>query len=158
MKITYSDTKFNAKPIIRTTVSKYNNQFGDFMACPANFVLLDKTCPADIEAVNQVEGKWRNAEFIKKIRLHANWMSQHKFDYVKIFALTTQTDKFEKLDPSKILGFADISRNNNSKKVILEFLQVAPNAKNVENNIEPQFKGCGTAILESLKEIYNTIT
>ena len=69
----------------------------------------------------------------------------------KYFAITTQFDNFEKLEPNKILALAQITIQRR-KQLYLDNLQVHPD--NRSKSFNPEFKKIGTTMLDLLKKIF----
>ena len=69
-------------------------------------------------------------------------------DVYKVYALTTQSDNFEKLDSSKILG-ASTLKLVNEKENHIRFLQVSP--KCYFENKQRGYKSIGKAFIDFFK-------
>lgn len=96
----------------------------------------------DIQALEDIT-KWENDKFACNIYKHLKDGCA-----ADIYLSTSQTDNFEKLDSSKILGIAQITPNH-ILGAFLDYFQVKPDLNN---------KGLGSSILDSLKRIYNKIS
>lgn len=148
---------FGAKPLFRTNISKLNRSSNRYTVGPVTFAEIDAANPYDIKAINTLAEKWGDeAKYIKAIATATNWMTSENHRNIRVFVLTLQKNNFEKLYPSGIIG-CTTARDGNKKSTILQHLQVMPLAVNIGNNKSPSHKGSGTAIIKSLKRIYNKI-
>ena len=145
---------FGAKYLNTVTIKKYDKNTKGYVDLSANFVKLEHDNKFDIAAVDKTAEKWKDAKYIRKIATASHWFNSLPID---IYALTTQKDKFSKLKPAKILGFAEMRKDEAFPKYdLLYHLQVKPDAINV-NNSDAKYKYVGTSILNSLKKIYKNI-
>jgi len=146
---------FKAKLLGETTVKCYNNEKYAYEDCPAYFIRFDKHSKADLQSVLDVSKSWRPKDrFAKNIAKNFSYEYTKKFNTRynnNFFALTIQKDKFKNVDPTKVLGMAEILKKG--KTFSLEFLQVDPKYNyGVKNR---KFKNAGLAIIESLKNMRN---
>ena len=148
---------FGAKPLFRTKISKLKRNDNLYKVCPATFAEIDAANSDDIKAINTLAEKWGDeAKYIKAIATATNWMNLKNHRNIRVFVLTLQKNNYEKLCPCGIIG-CTTARDGNKKSTILQHLQIMPLAINVGNNKSPSLKGSGTAIIKSLKRIYNKI-
>ena len=148
---------FGANPLNRVKIKKYNNIMKRFENFPARFVRLEDDYN-DISVLDRAAKEWKNAKYIKRIASSSHWMSIRDDIEIDVYALTTQQNNFKELIYDKILGFAEIRNDSkNRKKRILNRLQVRPDAINLGNPNNKNFKRIGHSILESLKKIYNNL-
>ena len=154
MIYSYSKPNFCAKPINTYKVCRFNDKLNKFTKTDAHFVLLENRNAEDLNAVEDCAKNWKT-DFAKVISTSFHWNAMKKIEYNKIYALTLQKDNFEILNPTEILGLANVTEQN-SKKMFLEYLQINPEAINI-NQKTKKFKGCGTAMIKSFQNIYNVI-
>lgn len=135
-------------------VKKLNSN-GEYKKTPAHFVELLPNCMGDILALSETVKSWKNEKFASSV--FASMLKKMKgnplYTNRKIYAITTQNKNINKLDSKQILGVTEGIVNKNYD-VYLEALQVNPNYVYAE---KPEYKGVGTAILKSLKNIYYKI-
>ena len=144
---------FGAKPIYDTTIKRFDREQMGFVELPVKFVKLE---PSDIKMVDVLAETWEGAENINKIATASHWMKTVPID---IYALTEQKEDFDRLNPLKILGIAEMREDNFRPKFKqLHYLQVKPGVINVNNSGRKFYKYTGTAILNSLKKIYKNIS
>ena len=67
------------------------------------------------------------------------------------YALTTQKDSFENLNPHAILGLAELTPLEDNNEVYIDYLVVAPDKKSFEPY--STYQKIGTAILDIIKKI-----
>ncbi len=121
-----------------------------------SFVEIEPDNVNDIKALKNCSEYWSYAKFSDNI-YHAACAARNESKYYennKVYALTSQTDSFEKLDDDKILGLVHVSPIEQNS-LFIEHLQVKPDIIFVN---KPEYKGVGTGILDSLKELTNKIT
>ena len=154
-----NSVSFGAKPISIINIKKLDKSLNKYVDYSVNFVQIDGSNRFDLTAINTVAQKWKGATYIKKIATASHWIQTRDFVEIDVYALTAQQKNFDKLKPNKILGLAEMRNDNkNPENRILQHLQVKPSAINLENNDKKTYKRTGTAILTSLKKIYNNIS
>lgn len=157
MYISYrNSTKFNANYINSGRISKLAQYSDKYESCPVNFVLLENN-KNDNKLLKTLQQQWNGVYFIKCINTDAAWRDINRFKNIKIYALTDQNNNFDKLKAKSILGIAEIREKKENKKGILWYLQVKPDSINVSPDFAPKNKGCGSAMLKSLKQLYDSI-
>ena len=148
---------FGAKYINTIKIKKFDEVSESFANYSVAFVKLDPNNKDDLRVVDAAVIQWKDADYIKKIATASHWIGKAP---IEVYALTTQKNNFNKLKPSKILGFAEMRKD----QIRLDFnwlyyLQVNPKAINInKTNSSNQYKYVGTSILKSLKKIYNNIS
>ena len=149
---------FGAIPINKVTIKKWNKTTNKFTNYPVSFVKIDADNKSDLEAVYKTSLKWKarkEAKYIQPISTSSQWLKGNPID---VYALTLQSDKFENLQAGGILGFAEMREDEAEQGIhLLNFLQVRPNAMNVNQKYKVIYKHIGSGILTSLKKIYNRI-
>ena len=151
-----NNISFGAVPINKVKIKKFNKKTNKFLDYPAYFVRLSKDNEQDIEVADSAAKKWKNAKYIQNIATSAHWMPYKPID---VYALTLQADDFEKLQYSNILGFSVMRRDDkNFNNTKLYYLQVRPNAINVNNKNKLNYKHIGKSIVSSVKKLYHNIT
>ena len=137
---------FKAKYIQPTTIKHkgIDSQFHDYKAAIAEL----KTCSQnDLMTINELNCDWSNcqtlANDIAKIynSLYANTKPSEDESF---FVVTTQKDKFDKLDREKILGIIQTKKTNNVLEI--ENLQVSPETNYAA--VVRQFKQVGRRLVE----------
>ena len=149
-----NSVSFGAIPINKVKIKKFDKAAKRYADYPATFVKLDSYNKGDIDAVDTVSKKWKEAKYIQQISTAAHWIKDKP---IEVYALTSQQGNFEKLQANRILGLAEIRLDENSKNTLLHYLQVRPGAKHVNQKHKINYKYVGTTILKSLKNIYNDI-
>lgn len=71
----------------------------------------------------------------------------------RFFALTTQKEQFENLNPKQILALTQVIKFDDDTQYVA-YLQVDP--KNSNKNRKAELRGCGRAMLDSLKKLFST--
>ena len=153
-----NDISFRAIPINKTYVKKLDKKTNKFLICPVNFVKIDAVNRLDLEAIDNVANNWENAKYIQPIATSAHWLNEGSRNNVDIYAITTQQSDYGKLDYDKILCMAEMRDDNDYPKYKrLFYIQVKPNAINVNQKDNKNFKYIGSAMLDSLKQICKNI-
>lgn len=152
---------FKAKFIKTSPVKKLSH--GIYKKIDASFVELNKN---DLKPLYETTSEW-NQLFSNAIYNNA----QDKLKYCKtrfhLYALTTQKEGFETLQPKKVLGLVEYQEGPRFDEINL--LQINPKYKNNERTTKDkllgifkkernQYKNCGKSIIDSLKEMYKTKT
>lgn len=117
-----------------------------------SIVELNPNDKQDFKVLKNLKKGWKFANFPSVILSDAERMKKYP-NYAKNFALyvlTTQQDKFEKVDPDKVLAEAEISHEKDENKVWIEYLQVRPDCK--YGLPDRPFKKVGSAFLDFCKE------
>ncbi len=150
---------FKALPIIKQIkIQKFDKKTKQYVDCKANFVKLTADNRDDLKAVNACEQKWKGAAYIQKIATAAHWLGYRNGTKIDVYALTTQKNNFNKLNPKNILGLAEIRTNEATpQNAELYHLQVKPTAISI-NGTNKSYKKVGTSIVRSLQKMYKTIT
>lgn len=159
---------FKAKYINPVEIQKYDGK--EYKSETAAFVELDYIDSSIIKAVNN---KW-NSKLVEGI--YNSFAAKSNLKHV--FAVTTQIDSFERLNPDKVLGMALFEKYNKSNLFSeITFFQVAPEYlsiqygntnltklkeyflkilhKNKKNEPVPKYQHIGKALIKSIQKIYN---
>ncbi len=142
---------FNARFVRNTTLLKYDTDSCKYEPDTVSFVKFDTGNKKDFEAIDKLKNKWQDSILISHVKKCGTRMIK-KDPYAKganIFAITSQTEDFDNLDPEKILSLVQ-TEDCGRKKIYLRTLEKAP--KN------DKYKKIGTATINALKEEYNKIT
>lgn len=151
-----SNINFGATPICPVKISKH--KCNKYIEADTHFILIDLNNQEDIQAIKKLASKWKQSLFGNSIIKDFLDYSQSHSKSAKFYALTTQDKNFHTIEPHKILGLTEVhKRFLQPQKIDLWFLQVRPDSINVNTNEIPRYKGVGTAILDSLKQIYYSI-
>lgn len=114
-----------------------------------SFIEINPQSKSDVLAVNKTAINWdKNGGegFAYDICRAINTGIKDRF-----FALTTQRSGFENPDSEQILALAQVKTENEGEEFI-EYLQVDPENTNSAEN--PEFMHIGTAMLDSLKQLF----
>lgn len=150
----YNQTNFGANFINKVNIKRLDSKTNMYKSCQASFVQFDPQNKNDLNAISKAVKTWQGDNFAGTIVNNAirivNGMTSSKVNH--IYLLTTQKDKFDKLNREEILGLAQM-RSNKKDPDELWYLQVKPDTKyGAEGRT---FKSVGSGILNSLKAIYN---
>ena len=144
---------FGAKYINPINIVKLEEKV--YKQAEVSFVKLNPYNASDVLALRQIAKYWENDKFAGNISVCADAIYDGKSaDGIKIFALTSQSDSFEKLNPDKILGVIE-TEDTAPFHIHINRFQTKPE---FVYGYKPEYKGVGTAILNSLKEMYNKIS
>lgn len=152
-----SDIDFCANLISQESVFKKNSKTNKYSPTQAYFVELFPHNSKDLQIVQNLNDNWHKAEFISYIERRFSILHSHndKFFQEKFYAITSQNTNIEAPDPNKILSIA-VGTNMPLKGFFIDALQTNP--KNINFNASPEVKGAGSAMLNGLKRIYNSIS
>lgn len=121
-----------------------------------SFLEIEPQNANDIEALKSIAKNWyKNLFAINICRAACSIRNESKYyKNNKIYALSSQNDKFEHLEPDKILGVVHVNSYSNGDLFIEHILakSYAPDIKKI-----PEYKGIGTAMLTALKGLTNKI-
>ena len=148
---------FKANFINKISVGKIiNKNHAKYDSLDVSFVRIDPSNKQDINALEDAAKYWEYDKFAKNI-YYAACALRNKSKYYKdnnVYALTYQTSDFKNMNSNKILGLVQTSHLFEDS-LFIEHLQVNPR---LVYEIKPEYKGVGTAILSSLKWLYNKIS
>ena len=156
MNIQNSNINFLAKHLFTDKIKKLDENTGSFLPENVYFAEIEHYKKSDRDSVNTLRESWSDAKFIKIIANTLNWAQVYNAKNTKIYALTEQSENFGDLLPEKILGLAHITELS-KRNAILEYMQIKPEAINVNKKKDIKYKGSGSVLLNSLKQIYNKI-
>ena len=147
---------FGAKFINNVNIGKLQQGVAKYCNCEVSFLEIDPHNTGDIKALENCSKYWSYAKYADSI-YHAASALRNDSKYYKdnkVYVLTSQTDVFEKLNDDKILGMVHVSPFAD-KSLFIEHIQVKPDIIYVN---KPDYKGVGTGILNSLKELTHKIS
>ena len=128
---------------------------GNFYNTKVSFVELDKNDRVDKDSLKNVSKLWNKKEFNYASEIYYDAAKPFEYDNIvkeHYYAVTTQSENFEKLESEKILGLSLFSETTKPENEI-NWLQTNPVYKH--GSIEPrEYKGIGKAIIEYVKEHY----
>lgn len=154
-----SDIYFGANFIHNVHIQKLN-KIGEYKPFQVSLVEIDITNEEDINALSTIHKKWKKTSLITFINYLAITMRGDKSwqKDKRIYALTTQKENFKSLIPNKILGVASLNIND-TKKIHIEALQTKPRyiVDQSQGKQNPKIKGIGSAIISSLKNMFDEI-
>lgn len=142
---------FGAKFINAVAIGKNSHHKNKYFDDLVSFVQIEPTNPDDIEAVKNAALYWKDDKYALNISYAAETLKDNIES--SVYALTSQKSNFQFLDSDKILGLMHTTTFPNDTKFI-EHIQVYPELINEKN---PEYKGVGTGILNSLKQLSNMI-
>ena len=149
MKIIFNNTlNFGAKLISKGSVPYHNPETKEHEYKQVSFVEFDRHNQSDYDAMLAVTDAWENHNIARRISGTASNIKNGYANKSRVFALTTQTDTFEKLDPDKVLGITGVQESN-PYEIYLSDILVKPKNKN--------YNKVGTTIISKLKSIYDSI-
>ena len=161
---------FKATNELNTTINKCTSQNVDNCTkIPASFIRLNPESTADYYAINNVADNYTRIiteENLlndgKKVKNYAKdiqsdfeeiYKNSHQAQNDYFYALTTQTDRFEHIDYSKVIGVAEVwNCPEISDFLDIRYLQVSPSTNHDVANRE--YRNIGTTILNALKSLF----
>ncbi|MBR1424281.1 hypothetical protein IJ579_01810 [bacterium] len=150
-----SSLYFQARLINKVRIGKLNPT-KKYIYYNAHFVELKPDILEDFEAINEIPKIWKDNHFADNIAVLAEAKRNKPQSYqdLRLFALTSQEDHFEKMDPESVLGIAQICEIGGSQKAQIEYIETKPSIVNHESK---EFKGIGHGMIKSIKQLYNRI-
>ena len=117
-----------------------------------SLVKLDSSSFEDLEAIEKVSEDWGGldtfAHDIKSTMSKEFYLPLKRANSKKeIYAITSQSDKFEKIDSNKVLGMMQIDQID-SENCELDFIQVEPD--NMYGSAQKRYKHIGAALISAL--------
>jgi len=95
-----------------------------YQNCSANIVELDKNDPEDRLSLFRINDSWQGTY---DENIYVDFISPHYKNNPRFFAVTTQKDSFEKVDPEKVLGLMETEDSNKKDdETVISFLQTKP--------------------------------
>lgn len=145
---------FQARLINFSKVKRFSTLDNSYVQARAAFVEIDPNNMDDVKAIYNVAKYWEDEHFASNIshtvqQLCMGTLSAAKH---KVFAITKQKNKLDKLDDRKILGIVELKKKNNS--VDIQYLQVNPE---FIYSCEPEYKYVGSKIIDCIKNYYKTL-
>lgn len=131
------NTNFNGVHLMRTNVLKKIGK--EYLPHEANIVEMSFNNPEDVKALEELPKIWKGGEFTDIIASSSTSPNR------RIYAITTQTGDFERIDSTKILGAADFSLHG--KNANLRFLQAKPS---IISQPEREITGIGKYLMQGI--------
>lgn len=149
-----SNINFRAKYINNIQVKKRMSE-NVFKSIRTSFIEIDSTNANDIKVLDKVDKCWADS-FASNISVLAKALHQGRCSAndFKIYALTKQVENYDSIKADDILGLVEINQTDKNK-IHIDYLQTDPKQVYAA---EPEYSGIGSRILDSLKNIYETIT
>jgi len=151
-----SNIDFSAKFLNNAVIKKFDREAKQFLPHKVSFIELEPQNCADVEAVDKIFDNWGKADLIYKIK--SSFEIKHFYPAEsfasKFYGITTQKSEFDELKPEQIMGIVEVAPETD-KEIYLEFLQVKPELKS--GSTGRGYKNIGSAILNSLKEMFDEI-
>lgn len=142
------EINFKAHLIDTTQVMKRGRFCKKYEPQNVSFVKLDLDSKHDKKTLKKLKNLWY-CTFAGQIFYDATKTNKP----ISVYAITTQTDCFEKLKPKEILGIAETTETY--KKANLEYIQIHPEYTYNETDSKRKFTGVGTALLDMIKGLKN---
>lgn len=144
-----NDISFTAKYISSVMVQRLADN-GKYLPTKANAVELSAKNNNDLSTLEKLSEKWGDDTYASNILDEATSLNEFYNEYrPTVYALTTQKDNFEKLQPNKILGLMETSDDFGTIKS-LDYLQTNPEFL---DKFKPAMKRIGTAMLNFIERI-----
>lgn len=160
MKVDFNNTiNFKASFVNPELVGKYNPNRNFYEHKRVSFIKLDPYDINDIKMLENITNSWEYDLFSTNIYndaldVYSKDSDKSRVFYEKAFyALTSQTENFRNPDYKKVLGICDVREYENGEAMLLH-LQVNPEHI---YSLKSEYKGSGSVILSSLKNLYNQI-
>ncbi len=144
---------YKAQFLTNVTVQKYDNKSKEYSDKHASFVEVDPKDKNDLRSVRHAVENWNMDLYGMNISNSMNslrWSTDKKLSD-KFFAITTQDNNFEELNPDKIKALAHVFETN--KRVDVVHLQVNPDL--IYAITPPDYKHVGKGMIDCLKDKYN---
>ena len=157
MKIDNNSVSFKANFVNKINIGKViENRYPNYKQQAVSFIKIDPANSRDIKALEEIANYWIYSDFAVNIHNAARELKSKNMAYKnhEIYALTTQKSNFEKLKSDELLGLIHTCPSDNGFTSI-EDIQGDPQ---YIYDIEPDYKGIGTGILDSLKLIYDKLS
>lgn len=151
-----SSTNFNAKYIKSLNVRRINPKTAEYVKERVSLVEFDPTNEHDLITLDRTYKNWKKADFVSPIFQTAELMTSDTVERKrnKIYILTSQKDKFDRIHAKYILGLANMIKQPKGKDE-LAYFQVNPNYKYGSSNRE--FKNIGAAMINEFQRICKVI-
>lgn len=142
--INFKATHINSINILKRDGSKYK-------PCEANFVEFNQENKKDLFTLKETSDLWGDcyALDIKEHFKNEDFKKENKH----VYGLTTQNESYDYIKPDKVLGVVELIEKDGYNKI--NFLQVSPENQACQFG-RPNYKKIGTAIVDSLKQIYSS--
>lgn len=155
---TVNNLNFRAKHLSNVNIDKLNSKNGKFEPEEVSLVEFDPKNMFDTMAICYTPRNWPREQFASAIAYQAMLMSENPYEDEpnSIYIMTQQKDNFDYLDDSKILGLAEIEKEN--KGVYrLNYIQTDPEKSSLINS-RSEYKNIGKKMLDFLKTKYTNST
>lgn len=160
MKIKVSSINFGAKFVSSEKVLKRKASEKTYETNVVSFVEIDPNNSNDIKSIYNATRGWFYDSYgcciLMTLRdIAENFVDQKKY---KIFALTSQKNNYEELNPDKILGLSQMILTE-GETPYLNYLQVNPDYIEQYDFLKNrEYKGIGNGMLNALKKVYDSIS
>lgn len=145
--------EFRANFECKAEIKKLNSMTGKYTPELVNWVKFDRKNPLDVMALTYAARNWKREKFASNIAYKAMLMSETWLENepCEIYIMTKQDSDFDYLDDSKILGMAEINKEDKNS-VELNYIQVDPKQTSLSQRAE--YKNIGSKMLDLLKNKY----
>ena len=135
--------EFRANFECKAEIKKLNSITGKYTPELVNWVKFDRKNPLDVMALT----------YAANIAYRAMLMSETRLENepCEIYIMTKQDSDFDDLDDSKILGMAEINKEDKNS-IELNYIQVDPEQTSLSQRAE--YKNIGSKMLDLLKNKY----
>lgn len=141
------EINFKANLISKTYVRKLNPTAKKFVPHEVSFVEINPLQESDIKALKKMSKLWGDDSIFANTIYYFAKRDPRK----RTFILTEQEKEFEKLEPEKILGLTQLTREL-SGIYDIEYLETKPEYQLENKNRE--YKKIGSQILDCLKKVF----
>ncbi len=144
---------FRANFECKAEIKKLNSITGEYTPELVNWVKFDRKNLLDVMALTYAARNWDREKFASNIAYRAMLMSETKLENepCEIYIMTKQDSDFDDLDDSKILGMAEINKEDKNS-VELNYIQVDPEQTSLSQRAA--YKNIGSKMLDLLKNKY----
>ena len=145
-------------------VGRFSEITGKYEPCKVNCLIVDDKSIGDVSALYEISKEWQyldNSPVLANFTPNIYHIVAEKYkgnDYyrnIKTFLLTEQADNFEHLNDKKILSIACVEETIPNILGHIKYIQGNPEYTYKKNST---YKGVGSTLLDTLKEMYNHIT
>lgn len=134
-------TSFKASYVDKINIQKLNSR-KKYVPYQANLVELNRS---DLKALEEIRTKWKNSWLCGKF---ISWAEKMHSSSDKAFALTTQKENFENLQPNTVLGLMNIDLHR--RKSELNYIITKP--------VNPDYNKVGSSLINYAKTLTDKIT
>ncbi len=141
----------NFKATHINSINIFKREGTNYKPFEANFVEFNQGNKKDLFTLKETSDLWGDcyALDIKEHFKNDDFQKEKKH----VYGLTTQNENYDYIKPNNVLGVVEFIEKDDCNKINL--LQVSPDNQAYQFG-RPDYKKVGTAIVESLKQIYDS--